>query len=323
MLYRYFILPIMLLALISMQGCSSSSTSDEEIDITPPAVPSNLQITSIGNGAASLSWDIVNDKTLNGYYVYWRGGSEVDKLSSNRLFVTTNSATIPGLDYDTHYYFGVSAVDQSINESAISVQKDGTPFNTTRPSPPSNVSVVAENIDFPQIKVIWSVNEEPDMDHYNVYRALNSADVEDSLSFVALVTVEKYYDIDVDIDVSYYYRITAVDKGGLESASSAIDGDYVLDHVMLISPVDEYTGKNPIFIWEKVDGAVSYNIVLRTSRIGGEIWNTVVDGSTSEITYNGKTKLISGNTYYWIIGAISRSEINSLSADGSFVVKAD
>ena len=167
------------------------------------------------------------------------------------------------------------------------------------------------------------MNEEPDMDHYNVYRAFNSADVEDSLSFVALVTVEKYYDIDVDIDISYYYRITAVDKGGLESASSAIDSDYVLDHVKIISPVDEYTGKNPIFKWEKVYGAVSYNIVLRTSRIGGEIWNTVVDGSESQITYNGKTKLISGNTYYWIIGAISRSEINSLSADGSFVVQTE
>ncbi|MQY79738.1 MAG: hypothetical protein GH151_11175 [Bacteroidetes bacterium] len=290
------------------------------IDITSPSVPSEFEIIGIGDGAVTLSWSLVIDKELLGYYVYWQKNAEVDTLNANRIFVTTNSIKITGLDYETLYYFAVTSIDQSGNESSLSLQKAGIALNTTRPSPPSNVAVVAENIDFPQIKVIWSVNEEPDLDHYNVYRALNSADVEDSISFVASVTFEKYYDIDVDIGVSYYYRITAVDKGGLESASSAIDSDYVLDRVKLISPVDEYTGKNPIFKWEKVDGAVSYNIVLKTSRIGVESWNVFVDGSTTQIIYSGATALINGNTYYWEIGAISQTEINSISNLGSFVV---
>ena len=310
--------------LLWFNGCSSSSTGDKNIDITPPPVPSGIEITNIGNGAVNLEWEPVPDKGLEGYNVYWLGESEVDTLSANQRFVQINYATITGLDYDILYYFGISAVDKNGNESAISVQISGKPLNTTSPSPPSNVQIVAENIDYPKIAVFWSPNTEPDLDHYNIYRALDSNELDDPLSFVSLATRENYADINVDTGMKYYYRITAVDKGGWESTPSSIVSDFILPPVELISPVNyQYVTKTPTFMWEKIDSAVSYNIILSTSRIGGEIWNILIDGSKTQITYNGKIKLISGNTYYWIIGAISRSEINSLSAVGSFVVQTE
>ena len=297
---------------------------DKKIDITPPPVPSGLQITSIGNGAVSLEWEIVPDNGLEGYNVYWLGESEVDTLSANRRFVQINYATISGLDYDILYYFGVSAVDNNRNESAISVQISGKPLNTTSPLPPSNVLIVAENIDYPKIAVFWSPNTEPDLDHYNIYRSLDSNELDDPLSFVSSATLESYSDINVDIGVKYYYRITAVDKGGWESTPSSIVSDFILPPVELVSPVNyQYVSKTPTFSWKIIDGAVSYNIILSTSRIGGEIWNMLIDGGKSQITYNGKTKLISGNTYYWMIGAITRTEINSISAVGTFVVRSE
>jgi hypothetical protein len=84
----------------------------------------------------------------------------------------------------------------------------------------------------------------------------------------------------------------------------------------------QYVGTAPTFTWQQVAGAKKYNVVVTTSRIGGEIWNVEVDGAVTQATYNGKTRLISGNTYYWKVGAISRSEINSVSNIGSFVVRA-
>ena len=312
----------MLVISLCINGCSSSSTGDKKIDITPPPVPSGLEITSIGNGAVTLEWEIVADKGLEGYNVYWLGESEVDTLSANRRFVQTNSAIIMGLDYDILYFFGVSSVDKNGNESAISVQINGKPLNTTSPLPPSNIQIVAENIDYPKIAVFWSPNTEPDLDHYNIYRSLDSSDLDDSLSYVTSAALENFTDINVDIGVKYYYRITAVDKGGWESTPSSIVSDFILPPVELISPVNyQYVNKTPTFTWKRIDSAVSYNIILSTSRIGGEIWNILIDGSKSQITYNGKTKLISGNTYYWIIGAITRTEINSISAVGTFVVR--
>lgn len=312
---------ILVLSTSIMCGCSSS-TSEKKEDVTPPPVPTELTITQIGNGSVHLTWKAVYDSGLKGYNVYWLGGSEVDILNANLRFVSTNSTEITGLDYETLYYFAVTSIDQNDNESALSVQEGGKPLNTTSPAPPAEIDLVAENIDYPKITVYWAENEEPDVAYYNLYRSLTAAGLEDSISFVISLTHENYIDIDVEVGVNYFFRVTAVDKGGWESAPSSIVSDYVLSRVELISPVDfEYTSAAPTFKWEDVTGAKKYNLVVTTSRIGGEIWNVEVDDTTTQTVYQGKTKLISGTAYYWKIGTISRREINSVSDVEGFVVR--
>ena len=312
---------IIAVIVISCQGCSSS-TGNSKPDETPPPTPTALTIDEIGNGSVTLSWNPVSDKGLKGYYVYWLGGSSVDTANANRRFVMTANETISGLDYDTLYYFAVSSVDVSDNESGLSVQVGGKPQNTTIPYPPDNIDLVAENIDYPKITIYWSQNDEPDLSHYNLYRAESSASLSDSSSFLVTLSDESYEDIEVEIGNNYYYRVTAVDKEGWESAPSETVNDYVLPKVTLVSPLKfSYTGVNPTLEWEPVPGVKKYNVVVSTSRIGGEIWNTEVDETTTRIVYQGKTKLISGNTYYWRVGSISRKEINSISDIGSFVVQ--
>jgi fibronectin type 3 domain-containing protein len=304
-------------------GCSSSTDSGK-IDRTPPAVPYNLEIVNIGNGAVSLSWTPSKDTDLKGYNVYWLGWAQVDTLNANRKSFDSSSAVISNLDYETMYYFGVSAIDKSGNESAISVQITGKPQNTTSPLPPSNTEAFAENIDFPTINVFWAPNTEPDLDHYEVFRGLSpNGGSEDSLKLVASVTEENFKDAAVEVGIKYYYKVTAVDKGGWSSPYSAIVSDQALPFVKIISPKNyEYTDKNPTFKWNPVEGATSYNLILTTSRIGGEIWNVTLDSSKSQVVYSGKTKLINGNTYYWKLGTISKSEINSISQVGTFVIQS-
>jgi hypothetical protein len=304
-----------------ISGCDSSP-GNPSIDVTPPAVPQGLTIDRIGNGAVQLSWTTVRDEDMKGYNVYWRGGAEVDTLNANKLFTTSNTASISGLDYNTIYNFAVTTLDLSGNESAFSSQQRGIPSNITSPSPPSGVDLVGENIDYPKITVFWTANSEPDLALYKVYRSKTLSGLADSTSYIATVTKENYTDIKVETGVAYFYKITAVDKGGWESVSSSVVNDYVLPKVILISPVNfGYVGLVPTFSWNSVAGAKKYNIVVTTSRIGGEIMNAEVDGSTTKLTYNGKTRLISGNTYYWKVGSISRSEINSVSDIGSFVAQ--
>ncbi|MHB9029080.1 MAG: fibronectin type III domain-containing protein [Candidatus Latescibacterota bacterium] len=305
-----------------LAGCDSS-TGSAKVDLVSPPFPSDLAINQIGNGSVSLTWEPVTEPDLKGYNVYWQGGATIDTLKANRLFTTANALRITDLDYETTYSFAVTSIDMSGNESRLSVYRSGKPYNTTPPLPPSGVDMVAENIEFPKITLYWSDNSEPDIAQYRVYRALTTTGFDENQTPLATVTQQSHFtDTSIEVGVAYYYRIRAVDKGGWESAPSLIAGDAVLPRVTLLSPINfEYAGLAPTLTWQGVNGAKKYNVVLTTSRIGGEIWNIEVDSTVNQITYNGRTALKNGNTYYWKIGAISRKEINSVSNVGSFVVR--
>lgn len=318
---RVIIYGMLFAGLVAISGCGSS-TGNSTIDLTPPPVPTDLYLNPIGNGSVTLTWKSVAEPGLKGYYVYWQGGASVDTLKANRQFASSSTITISDLDYETTYSFAVSSVDQSGNESALSPSRSGIPKNTTPPLPPTGINLVAENIDFPKITLYWMENTEPDIARYDIYRALSASGLDDSTALVASVAQNNYVDTGVQVGTSYYYWVKAVDKEGWRSPPSAIVYDAVLPKVILISPVKfAYVGLNPTLTWGAVPGARKFKVVITTSRFSGEIWSVEVDGTETKVVYSGGTKLISGNTYYWKVGAISRSEINSESGIGSFVVR--
>ena len=307
----------------AISGCSSSSSTEPTVDVTPPPVPTGLTIDTIGNGAVELVWNPVSAGDLKGYDVYWCAGAAIDTLSANVMFVTTPTATVTILDYVTMYSFAVASVDKSGNESALSSPQSGKPLNTTDPSPPTGLDLVAENIDFPKITLFWLENNEPDLAYYNVYRATDTISVNDSLAFHALVTQNTFIDADVEVGVTYYYQITAVDKELWESRRSATVTDMVLDQVTLISPANfGYVSTPPVFSWEPVPGASKYTIFVYSSRLGGEIWSIDVPKTLTQVTYSGKTALLNGNTYWWRVGTVSLKEINSVSPTHMFTIQA-
>lgn len=320
MRFRYITGYIQLFAMILLSSCSSS-TNDSKIDLTPPQEPNGLVITYTGNVTVGLEWENVVDTDLKGYNVYWLIGTELYPLNNaDSLFTVTNYVTISGLQKDILYSFGISAVDQNDNKSTIA-DIIGKPFSKESPLQPSNLIAIAENIDQPNITLSWVHNIEEDLDHYNIYRAQNESEVAYSFSFVNSAVLENYVDTDVEVGIDYFYRITAVEKGGWESASSPVENDRVLPKVVIVSPVNfGYVSKIPTFTWQKVDGAAKYKIVLKTSRIGGEFWNKTINSTETNILYDGDTELIINNRYYWEIGAISKTEINSVSEAGSFIV---
>ena len=69
----------------------------------------------------------------------------------------------------TNYYYVVTAVDTSGNESANSTEVSAIPANTVPPAPPTDLtagdgSVILE----------WADNTEPDLAGYNVHRSTTS-----------------------------------------------------------------------------------------------------------------------------------------------------
>lgn len=283
------------------------------------SAPVGFKIDSIGNREATLSWDPSPGTYIAGYRLYWQANEVVDTATSSFENTEGTSVTLTGLDYDTTYYFAVSALDISGNESPLSTQLYGKPLNTTPPSAPVGISVQAINDNSPRITISWAPNTETDFSHYFVYRSTDP-DIFDSPP--VQVDRESYTNTSVTIGTLYYYRVTAVDEGDLESLPSVVDGDAVLPPVTLIEPIDWQTVTGiPRFRWEPVAGASSYLLFVKTSRIGGDIWQTEVDGNITSVDYSGNYTFVDGETYFWQVGTVTRTEVNSESTVGAFVYR--
>ncbi len=318
----FFFLIVIVSFTVIFSGCSSSTGGNGGTSDIPP--PTGLDLKYTGNGVVRLEWDADIDNNSSGYNVYWMPGSDFDPLTtSDSLYTPATSVSISGLTDGLVYSFGISAVDSKGNESDIS-KITGKPFSKSSPLSPTGLVVVADNIDEPRITLSWNENEDNDIAYYAIYRATNADDAAYSYSRLNTATTTGYIDTDIEIGVQYYYRITAVEIGGWESVSSSLESDYALPSVEIISPDNfSYVPISPTLLWQKVTGANKYNVVVKTSRIGGEIWNTIVESPVTRTVYTGDVSLEPGATYYWEVGAISKTEINSISTVAAFIVESE
>jgi len=131
---------------------------------------------------------------------------------------------------------------------------------STKPLPPVIENVRATHRLPKKIVLTWNLSPKSDISYYKVYRTLNPILF---YSYYAKTKENKFEDLINENGKSYYYKVTAVDKDGLESPkqSSPIVGS-TLD---IPSPVSitsiRQDGKSVMLTWMgNDDRAVSYNI---------------------------------------------------------------
>jgi hypothetical protein len=107
-------------------GTIKSITTLDNVDTTAPMVVDGLTVTE-SNAALIASWDRSLDSDVQGYNVY------VDGVKHNSTPVTSTSYIIQGLENDISYEVYVTAVDTSLNESAVSLSVYGTPSSMAVP----------------------------------------------------------------------------------------------------------------------------------------------------------------------------------------------
>ena len=98
-----------------------------EPDVTPPAAPSGL-IATAGDQQLSLAWSSNTEGDFLKYYVY--GGTATaptTKVDSTTGGLNDTTATITGLSNGVTYFYRITAVDSSGNESAYSGEVSATP----------------------------------------------------------------------------------------------------------------------------------------------------------------------------------------------------
>jgi hypothetical protein len=105
-------------------------------------------------------------------------------------------------------------------ESSDSVPVIVTPRDVFPPARPEGLSVsviVASPTNAPEVDLSWSINSEPDLAGYRVYRSERQDTRGDSVTPDLLLS-PAYRDTSVQPGHRYWYRVTSVDRSGNESA---------------------------------------------------------------------------------------------------------
>ena len=131
---------------------------------------------------------------------------------------------------------------------------------STKPLPPIIQNVRATH-DLPKkIDLTWDVSSKPDISYYKIYRAPNSMLF---YSYHAKTKENKFEDLINQNGKSYYYKITAIDKDGLESPkqpSPVVGSTLTVPMAVSINSIRE-DGNSVMLSWmANDDRAVSYNI---------------------------------------------------------------
>ncbi len=112
---------------------TASATTMDEPDTTPPSAPTGLGATA-GDGQVSLDWDDNTEQDFDSYSVY-RSTTSGSGYSSIATDVATSDYTDSSASNGTTYYYVVTAVDNSNNESTYSSEASATPQDSTAPTP--------------------------------------------------------------------------------------------------------------------------------------------------------------------------------------------
>ncbi|MFM9626244.1 MULTISPECIES: fibronectin type III domain-containing protein [Streptomyces] len=227
------------------------SLSPTTPDRTAPLPPAAVKAVR-GDGRATISWARNVEADLAGYRVYRSNTTPVAIDTAHRISgsaaLTGSAFTSTGLRNGTKYWFAVTAVDRAGNQSRASANVSAVPADTTPPKAPNilgadgygdidlNDNGVADpEDDLGENHLSWGPSWDDNYTAqdafagYHVYRAtapagpwtrIRSADAR-------VVQDNAYADKEAPIGVTAYYRVTAVDTAGNESAPATTEpGEY-------------------------------------------------------------------------------------------------
>ncbi|MGN0599648.1 MAG: lectin like domain-containing protein [Oscillospiraceae bacterium] len=256
---------------------SSSSSFD---------APKNVKAEA-GDGEVTLSWDAVKDAMYYTVYCYTsKTATQAD--SSDITFDTTH--TFSFLDNNTTYYFRVTAMNNSFEESPMSDWVSATPC--VKPDAPQNLSSLAGDT---RAILFWDPVE--NAESYNVYCYDESSD-----SYYLVDNTTDTYMILIQMSNDYEYKlvVTAVaneiesDHSEPEYITASADKDFVLPP----SNIKTVPGNGYVKLsWENMKGVDYYNVYYGTSSL--ETMSSLAGTTeTNSLKVSGLTN--DKKYYFWI-----------------------
>ena len=267
-------------------------------DTVAPAAPAGLTVTA-GDGAVVLDWAGNTETDLAGYLVSrsTKSGSGFKALTGSPITASEFADTTAPAGV-VHYY-RVTAVDTSGNVSGVAAASATLPDV----SAPAAITGLKVSADSSKVKLDWSSNSEQDLAGYLIYRSV-TADGAYTLLTPSPRTGSDYSDSTAIPGLPTYYRITAVDEAGNESASVSVSGTR-LDKVAPAAPAAlAATGAAAGVTLDWADNGEADLAGYRVYRGGTLLTGTPFSGSTftdttgpigSAVTYRVVAVDLSGN----------------------------
>ncbi len=307
-------------------GDGEKSTSPVAI-VDPPQAPHGLGVERIGDGEVWLNWQAAEGENEVLYVVYRSVGNEA-AVAIDSTFQTRFKDQ--GLQYELEYTYRVTAINGG-GESDPSNAISGQPLNSLTPQMPTSVRAAAHHLEVLgqlDITLAWNENSETDLLAYLVYRSTEQGFTPSVEHLLMQVSVPSFIDEKIEVGTVYYYRITAVDRGGKESNASEEVSDVALPSPMLLAPVSgEETAAPLTFTWNRLSEALTFQVIVTTSLTSGEVSDMPLTSDTTAV-FTGRIKegrlvaLKPGQVYYWKVVASTHADglENSVSRVESFKV---
>lgn len=229
--YQYYVV-----AVDNYNNASSAGTTitlQTLPDNVKPAAPASISATADSSVQISLTWSAGTDNVgVAGYNIYRKAGSSgFTKINSSVVNATNYYDT--GLTPGATYTYQVATVDTAGNESAgrAEVSRTTLPDNQA-PSVPGSVS--AQVLSATQIKLSWNAStDNVRVAEYIIYRSTDNR----TFARVGSSTITYYTNTGLSPNTTYYYKISAKDSTGNESAqSAAVSAKTTVDTQKPVSP---------------------------------------------------------------------------------------
>ncbi len=291
----------------------SSDAQGERSDTYPAATRPVLESVSwiyASSGmprSAKIIWRPHTNQIVRAYDIQRKTFNDTEWKTVARVNGRLSAEYIDfGLKDNVTYQYNVRAVTyNSIISKPSEVVK-----SITKELPAEITNISATNNLPKKIIISWDESRISDLLHYNLYRS-NKA--EGGYKLLAELKKTKYEDIIEEDGAKYFYRVSAVDKDGLESihdrnTASGMSLPKPLPPGVVEAKLIE--NKRVVLEWKKNDAkAKSYTIVKQYSE---GLFNKMVDefkdikGTSFE-----DTKIKPGQTYYYQVLAVDKYSIES------------
>jgi len=268
----------------------------------PPPTPTNLTATA-GANQISLDWNDVNDPDFYSYRLL-RSTSQSGPFGEV-WYGSTSAHVDANVVNGTRYYYVVTAVDFSLQESEQSNVVNAVPFDSVPPAAPQNL------VGYPLSQgayLDWDDNTEPDFNVYLIYYSLTAGgpyeeyDGDDPSEFPVYGLTN---------GTTYYFVVTAVDDFGNESGfSNEVSVTPEADPVPMAPRELEATpDENAVDLeWlENWDPDIDLYTVYRSTTSGGPyaFVGVAQGGNYYDNSVTG------GTTYYYVVTATDEAEQES------------
>ncbi|MCI4405829.1 MAG: fibronectin type III domain-containing protein [Sulfuricurvum sp.] len=288
---------------------TESVASETMLVATQPMIAPVSFFQAVGNmpRSAKLLWRPHPNGKINGYIIERQDATD---QKWNVIATITGRLNAEYIDRDLkdaqvyHYRIKATTFDKLTTE-ASEVSKV-----ITKPLPPEIRNITSTN-DLPRaITLKWDPSTISDLSHYNIYR---SSTPNGSFDYHAKLETTTFTDNITEDGKFYFYKITAVDKDGLESLQSSVatQGSTLSKPQTPIAYEGKIVNKVAELQWKNTDPrTVSYTVIktTKTSWISRE----TIDINNITDTNFRDTDVKADTTYLYEIVSVDKNGIRSL-----------